>query len=121
MVLSWRIIVKWLIGYVIWAGIMLGLTAGVVYISVSNYNAFRDSYPWVLLFEGFFIALIATGIRTSKEGTDAGHPAQSYETKYFLARDRFFMREELKNEWLFVLVGASLVGIGFFLLWLWNI
>ena len=106
--------------YLVSIGAVFGVNAGAVYYFASNFQAFLSLYPWALLFEGLFLIFLWSGATFSKESDD-GIPQQSYERTYFIARSKFFMRKQLAYEWLLLLLGVTLVGTAFFLLWLWSL
>jgi hypothetical protein len=73
------------------------------------------------LLEGFGFVGVGVTVTPSRETEDT-RPQQSYESRYFYARSRYFGREQnLEYDRLFILAGITLIGIGFYLLWLWNI
>ena len=108
--------------YALLSLVFLGVTAGAVYVYVSGYAAFRNLYPWILLFEGLFIVLVgAVGHSASKEAKDEMRPDEKYIHALSGAWYRFVERTELEYDWLFIVVGATLFGIAFYLLWLWSV
>jgi hypothetical protein len=134
--LHYRELASWVMRYAILTLLLLGLTALVVYIVVSNYTgsipffagylSFQGSYAWVLFFGG--LALVAFGMWANiyKERTTryAWHWTEGIGSAGFpliFRVYRAFTIKKTENCVLLIAVGATLFVIAVCLLWVWNI
>jgi hypothetical protein len=120
--LQYKRLAKWLVIYAVLVVAPLGLTAAYLrYLLLAFHATLPSLYPWMILWEGIGFIGVALIVTPSKE-TETTRPQQSYESTYFYLRSWFFRREQSTGyESLFFLAGVTLIGIGFYLLWLWNI
>jgi hypothetical protein len=118
--------VQLIVRYLFLTGALIGSTAGAFYFYIVNYAVyysirFNVAYPWTLLLVG--IGCVATGVFVipSREADETG-PSRMLITFANPEWYRYSRRGSLgKYSTPLVLTGITLLGVAFFLFWLWSI
>jgi hypothetical protein len=130
-------IVQLLVRYLFLTGLLSGLTAGALYFFISNYAVyvsstigeglhyeyltFEVSYSWTLLIVGLGCVAVGVYAIPDREADETGS-SRMLVTFTFPEWYRYSRRGSLgKFSTPFLLTGITLIGLAFYLFWLWSI
>ena len=123
MLVRWKKFARWTAYYLAIIVGITGLAAGEAYLyAIGLYAApLRISFPFLLLING--LGTLAAGfVATPNVETGSMRIEETYEISHIYARARYFKRvQDMLYNRIFVSAGLTLIGIGFYLMVLWNV